>query len=108
MKYDEKQAKIDMLKMLKEDMMSDDDLGLGQKLGKMKKVTVMSDSEEGLEKGMSKAQQILKQKLAKDDSACPDCGKQECECDDSSKMSKMEMLKKMFEESEDESEEEED
>jgi len=99
MKYDAKQAKIDMLKLLKKDMMSDDDLGLGEKLkkGKMQKVTVMSDSEEGLEKGMSKAQEILKKKLGSEESECPDCGETECECDEEGKSEKMQMLKEMLE-----------
>lgn len=57
--YDKMQAKKDILKNLKKEMASGDDLGLS---GKMKKVTVMSDSDEGLNEGLSKAEQILQKR----------------------------------------------
>jgi len=59
---DKYEAKRKMLMALKKDMMMEDDMGLGDKLKKMKKVTVASDTEEGLKEGLSKAEEILKKR----------------------------------------------
>jgi len=64
MAYEKKDARKDMLKSLKDSMMSEDDMGLGEKLGKMHKVTVAADSKEGLKKGLSKADEILSKRKA--------------------------------------------
>lgn len=55
-------AKKEMLKMLKELVMSSDDVGMMDKLNNMKKVTVASDSKEGLEAGLEKAKEVVENK----------------------------------------------
>lgn len=87
--YDKKEARKDMLKALKKMMMSEDDMGMGEKLGKMHKVTVAADSKEGLKKGLSKAEEILKKRkdlMGYDEDEkpgkCEECGKEPCECED--------------------------
>lgn len=57
-----KKARMESLKKMKEKLKKSnmDDMDMGE----MSKVTVMSDSEEGLKEGLSKAEEILKKKLA--------------------------------------------
>lgn len=57
-----KQAKMEMLKDLKENMKKEMGKGLGDKISKMK-VMVASDSKKGLEEGLSKAQELMKKKF---------------------------------------------
>jgi hypothetical protein len=90
--YDKKEARKDMLKSLKKMMMAEDDMGLGEKLGKMQKVTVAADSTEGLKKGLSKAEEILKKRKGmmgmedeeeeSESEMCEECEKDPCECED--------------------------
>ena len=85
-----KVKRVDMLKMLSDDMKSM--IGerkssslkdvLGDK-GQMK-ATVVADSAEGLKEGLSKAEQIMKAKLGKkseDSCECAKCGDSPCKCE---------------------------
>lgn len=89
-----KKARMDMLKRISKEKMSEGHSGLGEMLKgkKLSKVEVIAKDKEGLEKGLSKAQQILKAKfgeehsddedeMEKEDSeeACEECDGEGCE-----------------------------
>lgn len=59
----EKQAKMEVLKNLDEDMAK----AMSEKLAGLKKVTVASDSSEGLEQGLEKAKEMLEAKEMEDE-----------------------------------------
>lgn len=93
-------AKRTILKELKKQMSKDDSMGLDKILpSKLKKVTVMADSKKGLEEGLTKAQEILKKRLASK-------GLEEKEMEDESEDSE-DMEDEMEDESEDMDESEE-
>lgn len=71
---DKMEAKRKMLKELKKQMMSEDDMGLGDALKSKMKVTVAADSPKELKKGLSKAEEILekrKEMLGLEAGECP-------------------------------------
>lgn len=98
---DEKEAKMESLKGIKEVMseMMGDDLN---KMKGMKKVTVASPTEEGLKEGLAKAEDVVGEKLDSEDSdeeeeACPECESEDMLME-KPELSKEEKIKKLEEE----------